>query len=119
MASHEDDTMPEETQGYKLSQPSRAWPIHHERHLQGPARDPQRPTLRPGRQRKGIKVSKDSEMIGSYAPSTDKQPTYIRSSKKGGSWHARSWPHNAISSFVDEIRRSTRVRVELRYWQDW
>jgi Rho GDP-dissociation inhibitor len=28
--------------------------------------------------RKGIKVSKDSEMIGSYAPSTDKQPTYVK-----------------------------------------
>ena len=28
--------------------------------------------------RKGIRVSKDSEMIGSYAPNTDKQPTYIK-----------------------------------------
>jgi Rho GDP-dissociation inhibitor len=32
--------------------------------------------------RKGIKVSKDSEMIGSYAPSTDKQPTYIKKCKR-------------------------------------
>lgn len=26
--------------------------------------------------RKGIRVSKDQEMLGSYAPSTDKTPTY-------------------------------------------
>lgn len=31
--------------------------------------------------RKGIKVSKDSEMIGSYAPNTDKQPTYTKKCK--------------------------------------
>lgn len=31
--------------------------------------------------RKGIKVSKDSEMIGSYAPNTDKQPYYTKKCK--------------------------------------
>lgn len=28
--------------------------------------------------RKGIRVSKDQEMLGSYAPNTDKQPTYTK-----------------------------------------
>lgn len=28
--------------------------------------------------RKGVRVSKDSEMIGSYAPNTETQPTYIK-----------------------------------------
>ncbi|KAI1203864.1 rho GDP dissociation inhibitor [Nemania serpens] len=28
--------------------------------------------------RKGIRVSKDSEMLGSYAPNTDKQPIYTK-----------------------------------------
>lgn len=33
--------------------------------------------------RKGIKVSKDSEMIGSYAPNTDKQPLYTKKCEWG------------------------------------
>lgn len=31
--------------------------------------------------RKGIKVSKDSEMLGSYAPNTEKQPVYTKRCK--------------------------------------
>lgn len=31
--------------------------------------------------RKGIRVSKDQEMLGSYAPNTDKVPEYVKSCK--------------------------------------
>ena len=39
--------------------------------------------------RKGIKVSKDSEMIGSYAPNTEKQATYTKRCEFGPRWDPR------------------------------
>lgn len=75
--------------------------------------------------RKGIRVSKDSEMIGSYAPSTDKQPTYIKKCKfrtrtasqnpstdktlvqeeEAPSGMLARGHYNAISSFVDDDKK--------------
>lgn len=57
--------------------------------------------------RKGIRVSKDSEMIGSYAPNTDKQPIYTKR------FHEEEAPsgmlvrghYNAVSSFVDDDKK--------------
>lgn len=40
--------------------------------------------------RKGIRVSKDSEMIGSYAPNTDTQTTYTKKCTKFTKSHAAS-----------------------------
>lgn len=84
--------------------------------------------------RKGIKVSKDSEMIGSYAPNTDKQPIYTKKCERSLSAgitlllgkllltdicaqthtvHEEEAPsgmlarghYNAISSFVDDDKK--------------
>jgi Rho GDP-dissociation inhibitor len=43
--------------------------------------------------RKGVRVSKDDEMIGSYAPNTDKQPTYTKKCKL----EEHSWLRRATS----------------------
>ncbi|KAL5596731.1 hypothetical protein BROUX41_006577 [Berkeleyomyces rouxiae] len=57
--------------------------------------------------RKGIRVSKDSEMIGSYAPNTDKQPTYVKrfQSEEAPSGMIARGHYNAISSFVDDDKK--------------
>lgn len=57
--------------------------------------------------RKGIRVSKDSEMIGSYAPNTDKQPTYAKrfQEEEAPSGMLARGHYNAISSFVDDDKK--------------
>ena len=91
--------------------------------------------------RKGIKISKDSEMIGSYAPNTDKQPTYTKKCKFGHDT-AKLGPaadffatvqedeapsgmllrghYNAISSFVDDDKK-THLQFEWSFdiGKDW
>merc|ERR1712000_466419 len=162
---HEDDTMPEETQGYKLSQPKQSLAEYQQMDagdeslqrykeslglgggkdisdpndprvciiqsltLDAPGRDPVTIDLSaPGSEatlkdkplkfkvqheilsgltyvqvvkRKGIKVSKDSEMIGSYAPNTDKQTTYTKKfqEEEAPSGMLARGHYNAISSF--------------------
>lgn len=72
--------------------------------------------------RKGIKVSKDQEMIGSYAPNTDKNPFYIKrfSEEDAPSGLLARGHYTAISTFIDDDKK-----VHLRFeWafdisKDW
>ncbi|PKS09285.1 hypothetical protein jhhlp_003899 [Lomentospora prolificans] len=183
MASHDDDTMPEETQGYKLTQPKQSLADYQnmdsndeslQRYkeslglgggtdisdpndprvciilaltMESPGRDPVRIDLsQPGSElalkdkpfkikegakftmvatfkvqheilsglhyvqvvkRKGIRVSKDSEMIGSYAPNTDKQPVYEKrfTEEDAPSGMLARGHYNAISTFVDDDKK--------------
>ncbi|KAL1888406.1 rho GDP dissociation inhibitor [Ceratocystis pirilliformis] len=183
MASHDDDTMPEETQGYKLSQPKQSLAAYQKMDANDESlqrykeslglgggtdlSDPKDPRVciilslsmesegqppvtidlsAPGSEatlkdkpfkikegvkftmvatfkvqheilsglhyvqvvkRKGIRVSKDSEMIGSYAPNTDKQPVYTKrfQSEEAPSGMIARGHYNAISSFVDDDKK--------------
>ncbi|KAI9158225.1 Rho GDP-dissociation inhibitor [Paramyrothecium foliicola] len=204
MASHEEDTMPDETQGYKLSQPKQSLAEYQQMDagdeslqrykeslglgggkdisdpndprvcvilsltMESPGREPVTIDLSaPGSEstlkdrpfkikenakftmvakfkvqheilsglhyvqvvkRKGIKVSKDSEMIGSYAPNTDKQPTYTKrclstlsppfslsesvkltgsavQEEEAPSGMLARGHYNAVSSFVDDDKK--------------
>ncbi|KAL6694121.1 E set domain-containing protein [Trichoderma pleuroticola] len=183
MASHDDDTMPEETQGYKLSQPKQSLAEYNQmdagdeslqRYKQSlglgggkDLSDPSDPRVciikaltmdSPGRppveikleaagsettlkerpfqikegvkftmsaefkvqheilsglhyvqviKRKGLKVSKDSEMIGSYAPNTENQPTYVKKfhEEEAPSGMLARGKYDAISSFVDDDKK--------------
>ncbi|KAJ2896146.1 rho GDP dissociation inhibitor [Zalerion maritima] len=198
MASHEEDTMPEETQGYKLSQPKQSLAEYQQmdagdeslqrykeslglgtgKDLSDPSdprvciiksltmetsgRDPVTIDLSaPGSEstlkdkpfkikegskftmvasfkvqheilsglhyvqivkRKGIKVSKDSEMIGSYAPSTDKQPLYTKrfQEEEAPSGMLARGHYNAISTFVDDDKK-THLHFEWSFdiGKDW
>lgn len=183
MASHEDDNLPEETQGYKLSQPKQSLAQYQQMDagdeslqrykeslglsggndlsdasdprvciilsltMESPGRDPVTIDLsaagsentlknKPFRikenakftmvakfkvqheilsglhyvqvvKRKGIRVSKDSEMIGSYAPNTDKSPTYTKKFQEEeapGGMMARGH-YEATSTFVDDDKK--------------
>ncbi|KKY38273.1 putative rho gdp dissociation inhibitor [Diaporthe ampelina] len=57
--------------------------------------------------RKGVRVSKDSEMIGSYAPNTDKQPLYTKkfNEEEAPSGMLARGHYNAVSSFVDDDKK--------------
>ncbi|KAF9874604.1 hypothetical protein CkaCkLH20_07741 [Colletotrichum karsti] len=72
--------------------------------------------------RKGIKVSKDSEMLGSYAPNTDKQPTYTKrfQEEDAPSGMLARGHYNAISSFVDDDKK-THLTFEWSFdiAKDW
>ncbi|GKT45477.1 Rho guanine nucleotide exchange factor gef2 [Colletotrichum spaethianum] len=72
--------------------------------------------------RKGIKVSKDSEMLGSYAPNTDKQPTYSKrfQEEDAPSGMLARGHYNAISSFVDDDKK-THLTFEWSFdiAKDW
>jgi len=72
--------------------------------------------------RKGIKVSKDSEMIGSYAPNTDKQPLYTKKfqEEEAPSGMLARGHYNAISTFVDDDKK-THLHFEWSFdiAKDW
>ncbi|KAJ2978889.1 hypothetical protein NUW58_g7351 [Xylaria curta] len=57
--------------------------------------------------RKGIRVSKDSEMLGSYAPNTDKQPVYTKrfQEEDAPSGMIARGHYNAVSTFVDDDKK--------------
>lgn len=57
--------------------------------------------------RKGIRVSKDSEMIGSYAPNTQQQPIYNKKfqEEEAPSGMLARGHYNAVSSFVDDDKK--------------
>ncbi|KAL6818225.1 E set domain-containing protein [Trichoderma sp. SZMC 28013] len=198
MASHDDDTMPEETQGYKLSQPKQSLAeynqmdagdeslqrykqslglgggkdlsdpsdprvcIIHALTMDSPGRPPVRIELgQAGSEsklkeepfkikegvkftmsaefkvqheilsglhyvqvikRKGIKVSKDSEMIGSYAPNTENQPTYVKRfhEEEAPSGMLARGKYDAISSFVDDDKKK-HLEFEWKFEivKDW
>lgn len=54
--------------------------------------------------RAGFKISKTSEMIGSYAPNTDKQPTYTKKFQEEEAPSGMLWRghYTVISIFVDD-----------------
>ncbi|KAK4085673.1 uncharacterized protein Triagg1_663 [Trichoderma aggressivum f. europaeum] len=198
MASHDDDTMPEETQGYKLSQPKQSLAEYNQmdagdeslqRYKQSlglgggkDLSDPSDPRVciikaltmdSPGRppveiklaeagsegrlkekpfqikegvkftmsaefkvqheilsglhyvqviKRKGLKVSKDSEMIGSYAPNTENQPTYVKRfhEEEAPSGMLARGKYDAISSFVDDDKKK-HLEFEWKFEivKDW
>ncbi|RCI12177.1 hypothetical protein L249_0590 [Ophiocordyceps polyrhachis-furcata BCC 54312] len=182
-SSHDDDTMPDETQGYKLSQPKQSLAEYQQMDANDESlrrykeslglggdkdiSDPSDPRVciilsltmespgreavtidlsRPGSEvslkdhpfkikegakftmsatfkvqheilsglhyvqvvkRKGIKVSKDSEMIGSYAPNTVKQTTYTKKfqEEEAPTGMLARGHYNAVSSFVDDDKK--------------
>ncbi|RYC60192.1 hypothetical protein CHU98_g6005 [Xylaria longipes] len=57
--------------------------------------------------RKGIRVSKDSEMLGSYAPNTDKQPIYTKrfQEEDAPSGMLARGHYNAVSTFIDDDKK--------------
>ncbi|POS88299.1 putative Rho GDP-dissociation inhibitor [Erysiphe pulchra] len=57
--------------------------------------------------RKGIKVSKDQEMIGSYAPNTDKNPFYVKrfAEEDAPSGILARGHYTAISTFIDDDKK--------------
>lgn len=72
--------------------------------------------------RAGIKVSKDSEMLGSYAPNTDTQPKYTKkfAEEEAPSGMLTRGHYNAISSFVDDDK-VTHLKFEWSFdiAKDW
>ncbi|KAF3075963.1 hypothetical protein CFAM422_001675 [Trichoderma lentiforme] len=197
MASHDDDTMPEETQGYKLSQPKQSLAEYNQmdagdeslqRYKQSlglgggkDISDPSDPRVciiksltmdSPGRapeviklekpedqaklkkgfkikegvkftmsaefkvqheilsglhyvqviKKHGLKVSKDSEMIGSYAPNTENQQTYTKKfhEEEAPSGMLARGKYDAISSFVDDDKKK-HLEFEWKFEivKDW
>ncbi|CZS88743.1 probable rho GDP dissociation inhibitor [Rhynchosporium agropyri] len=57
--------------------------------------------------RKGIRVSKDQEMIGSYAPNTDKTPIHSKTfaEEEAPSGMLARGHYTAISTFVDDDKK--------------
>ncbi|KAJ1331820.1 Rho GDP-dissociation inhibitor [Microdochium nivale] len=72
--------------------------------------------------RKGIKISKDSEMLGSYAPNTDTQPEYTKkfAEEEAPSGMLTRGHYNAVSSFVDDDK-VTHLKFEWSFdiAKDW
>ncbi|PMB64618.1 Rho GDP-dissociation inhibitor [Beauveria bassiana] len=203
MASQNDDTMPEETQGYKLSQPKQSLAEYEKMDpkfedagdeslqrykqslglgggrdlsdpsdprvcvilsltMESPGRDPVTIDLsQPGSEsslknkpfkikegakftmsaqfkvqheilsglhyvqvvkRKGIRISKDSEMIGSYAPNTENQATYTKKfqEEEAPSGMLLRGHYDAVSSFVDDDKK-THLQFEWSFdiAKDW
>jgi len=58
--------------------------------------------------RKGIRVSKDQEMLGSYAPNSDKTPTYEKrfNEEEAPSGMLARGHYNAVSTFVDDDKKT-------------
>jgi len=57
--------------------------------------------------RKGIRVSKDQEMIGSYAPNTDKTPVYSKrfAEEDAPSGMLARGHYTAVSTFIDDDKK--------------
>jgi len=57
--------------------------------------------------RKGIRVSKDQEMIGSYAPNTDRNPIYTKrfAEEDAPSGMLARGHYTAVSTFVDDDKK--------------
>ncbi|KAK7748511.1 rho GDP dissociation inhibitor [Diatrype stigma] len=72
--------------------------------------------------RKGLKVGKDSEMLGSYAPNTDKQPLYVKrfQEEDAPAGMLARGHYNAVSSFVDDDKK-THLQFEWSFdiSKDW
>jgi len=72
--------------------------------------------------RKGIRVSKDQEMIGSYAPNTDKTPVYTKrfAEEDAPSGMLARGHYTAVSTFVDDDKK-THLQFEWAFdiAKDW
>ncbi|KJR80228.1 Rho GDP-dissociation inhibitor [Sporothrix schenckii 1099-18] len=72
--------------------------------------------------RKGVRVGKDSEMLGSYAPNTDKQPLYTKrfQEDEAPSGMLARGHYVASSSFVDDDKK-THLAFEWSFdiAKDW
>jgi len=72
--------------------------------------------------RKGIRVSKDQEMLGSYAPNTDKSPQYTKrfAEEDAPSGMLARGHYNAVSTFVDDDHK-THLTFEWSFdiAKDW
>ncbi|KAM0325800.1 hypothetical protein ACHAQA_007102 [Verticillium albo-atrum] len=72
--------------------------------------------------RKGIRVSKDSEMLGSFAPNTDKTPSYTKQFQEedAPSGMLARGHYNASSTFVDDDKK-THLAFEWSFdiAKDW
>jgi len=72
--------------------------------------------------RKGIRVSKDQEMLGSYAPNTDKTPEYTKrfAEEDAPSGMLARGHYNAVSTFVDDDHK-THLTFEWSFdiAKDW
>jgi len=72
--------------------------------------------------RKGIRVSKESEMIGSFAPNTEKEPLYTENfqEEEAPSGMLARGHYNAVSSFVDDDKK-THLTFEWSFdiSKDW
>jgi len=72
--------------------------------------------------RKGIRVSKDQEMLGSYAPNTDKTPTYEKrfAEEDAPSGMLARGHYTAVSTFVDDDKK-THLTFEWSFdiGKDW
>ncbi|KAG0646277.1 Rho GDP-dissociation inhibitor [Hyphodiscus hymeniophilus] len=72
--------------------------------------------------RKGIRVSKDQEMLGSYAPNTDKSPEYTKrfAEEDAPSGMLARGHYNAVSTFVDDDHK-THLTFEWSFdiAKDW
>jgi len=72
--------------------------------------------------RKGIRVSKDQEMLGSYAPNTDKSPTYEKrfAEEDAPSGMIARGHYTAVSTFVDDDTK-THLTFEWSFdiAKDW
>jgi len=72
--------------------------------------------------RKGIRVSKDQEMLGSYAPNTEKQPEYTKrfNEEEAPSGMLARGHYNAVSTFIDDDKK-THLTFEWSFdiAKDW
>lgn len=72
--------------------------------------------------RKGIRVSKDQEMLGSYVPNTEKTPEYIKrfAEEDAPSGMIARGHYNAVSTFVDDDQK-THLTFEWSFdiAKDW
>jgi Rho GDP-dissociation inhibitor len=72
--------------------------------------------------RKGVRVSKTSEMIGSFAPNTEKTPVYIKkfAEEEAPSGMLLRGHYTANSSFVDDDKK-THLQFEWSFdiTKDW
>jgi len=72
--------------------------------------------------RKGIRVSKDQEMIGSYAPNTDKTPVYTKrfAEEDAPSGMLARGHYTAVSTFIDDDKkRHLEFEWSFDIGKDW
>ncbi|KAJ5946895.1 hypothetical protein N7454_003734 [Penicillium verhagenii] len=66
--------------------------------------------------RKGLRVSKDQEMLGSFAPNTDQKPVYVKdfAEEEAPSGMLLRGHYNAVSKFLDDDE-NTHLQFEWSF----